>query len=237
MEGENDQRIPGSRRPAGVKHKGPSAGREFAVDLNSLKFSRARKSCFYGSPHFGGFPVVVPQLADRNALRLIPRNSKCGVEGPVRRLHLQFGIENYPGINYRVEDRLRVFPLVDGLLDACAKGRDIRECEHRAQNLAINSGVGSNSKKKTPIAIAGFDPVWCSVSDYPRADSIEILYARKSTAKSATEIRDLQAKRRHRSPVDAGHFALAADYNYRNIDSIKHTDLIGSHSGRSRSAA
>src|SRR5580698_2071756 len=236
MERENDQRIPGSSRSACVKHECPSTGREFAVDLDSLKFTK-RKRCFYGFPHFGGFPFVVSHLADRNALRLIPRNSKCGIERPVRRLYLQFGIENNHGINYCVEDRLRIFPFVDGLLDTCAKGRDIRECEHRAENLAITSGVGSYSKNKTPIAITGFDPVWCSVSDHPRADSIEILHARKSVAKRTTEIRDLQAKHRHGGPVDAGHFTLAADYKYRNINSIKRTDLDRGHPVQSRCAA
>ena len=96
---------------------------------------------------------------------------------------------------------------------------------------------GSYSKKKISIAIAGFDPVWCSVCDHPRADSIEILHARKGVAKRTTEIRDLQAKHRHGGTVDAGNCALAADYNYRNIDSIKHTDLVGGHPARSRSVA
>ena len=77
-----DQRIPGSRQSACVKHKRPSTGREFAVDLDSLKFTWARKSCFYGFPDFGGFPFVIPQLADRNALRLIPRNPKYGYRRP-----------------------------------------------------------------------------------------------------------------------------------------------------------
>src|ERR1700733_72999 len=189
MERENDQRIPSSRQSACVKHKRPSTDREFAVDLDRLKFTKARKSCCDGFPHAGGFPFLVPQLADRNALRLIPRDPKYGIEGPVRRLYLKFGIENNHGINYRVEDRLRVFPFVDGLLDTCAKGRDIRECEHRAQNLAVTSGVGRYSKKKISIAIAGFNPMWCSVCDHPRADSIEILHSRKSVAKRTTEIR------------------------------------------------
>src|SRR5580700_11414867 len=238
MERENDQRIPSSRQSACVKHKRPSTDREFAVDLDRLKFTKARKSCCYGFPHAGGFPFVVPQLADRNALRLIPRNPKYGIEGPVRRLYMQFGVENNHGINYRVKDSLCVFPFVDRLLDACSKGRDIRECEHRAQNLAaIASGVGSYSKKKTSIAIAGFDPMWCSVRDHPLADSIEILHARKSVAQRTTEIRGLQAKHRHGSPVDAGNFVLAADYNYRNIDSIKHPDLVGGHPPQSRRVA
>jgi len=147
------------------------------------------------------------------------------------------GVENNHGINDRVEDSLRVFPFVDGLLDACAKGRDVRECECRAQNLAIASGVGSYSKKKTPIAVAGFDPMWCPVSDHPRADSIEILQAGKCVAKRTTEIRDLQAKHRDGGPVDADNCAFATDYNYRNIDSVKHTDLVGGHPAQSRSVA
>src|SRR5580658_3034922 len=192
MERDNDQRIPGSRQSACVKHKSPSTDREFAVDLDSLKFTGARKSCFYGSPHFGGFPFVVPQLADLNTLRLIPRNPKQDIEGPVRRLYMQFGVENNHGIDYRVKNPLCVFPFVDGLLDTCSKCRDIRECEHCSQNLtAIASGVGSYSKKKTSIAVAGFDPMWCSVRDHPPADSIQILHARKSVAKGATYIRDL----------------------------------------------
>jgi hypothetical protein len=151
---------------------------------------------------------------------------------------MQIGVENNHGIDYRVKDPLCVFPFVDGLLDTCSKGSDIRECEHRAQNLAaIAPSVGSYSKKKTSIAIAGFDPMWGSVRDHPPADSIEILYARKSVAKGATYIRDLQAKHRHGGPVDAGNFVLATDYNYRNIDSIKHTDLVGGHPARSRSVA
>src|ERR1700690_549078 len=182
MKRDNDQRIRGSRQSACVKHKRPSTGREFAVDLDSLKFTRTRKSCLYGFPHFGGLPFVIPKLADRNAPRLIPRNPKYGIEGSVRRLYLQFGVENNHGINYRVEDPLCVFPFVDGLLDTCAKGRDIRECENRAQNLAIASGVRSYSKKKTSIAIAAFDPVWCSVRDHPHANSMEILDARKGIA-------------------------------------------------------
>src|SRR5580704_3182014 len=110
MECENDKRIPGSRQAACVEHKRPSTSGEFAVDLDSVKFTRTRKGCSYGFPHFGGFPFVIPNLADRNALRLIPRNSKYGVEGPVRSLYLQFGVENNHGINYRVKDCLRVFP-------------------------------------------------------------------------------------------------------------------------------
>src|SRR5580658_2934212 len=229
MERENDQRIPGSRQSACVKHKRPSTGREFAVDLYSLKRAGTSESAFHRFPHVRGFPFVIPKLADRNTLRLIPRSPKCGVKGPIRRLHLQLGVDNDHGIDYCVEDRLRVFPFVDGLLDTCAKGRDIRECEHRAQNLAIASGVRSNSEKKTPIAIAGFDPVWCSVSDHPLADSTEILHSPKSIAKRTTEIRSLQAKHRHGGPVDTGNCALPADHNYRNINSIKHTDLVGGH--------
>src|SRR5580658_4607272 len=227
MEGENDQRIPDSLQSACVKHERPSTDREFAVDLYSLECAKARKSAFHGFPHVGGFPLVIPKLADRNALRLIPRNSKCGIEGPIRRLYLQLGVDNDDGIDYGVEDRLRVFSFVDGLLDTCAKGGDIRECEHRAQNLAIAPGVRSNSEKKTSIAIAGFDPVWCTVSDHPRADSTEILHSPKSIAKRTTEIRGLQAKHRHRGPVNAGDCALPADHNYRNINSIKHTDFVG----------
>ena len=237
MEGENDLRIPGFRKSACVNYEGSSTGREFAVDLYRLKCIQTRKSSLHRFPHAGAFPFVIPKLADRNALRLIPRSPKCGIEGPIRRLYLQLGIENDDGIDYRVKDRLRVFPFVDGLLDACTKGRDIRECEHRAENLAITSGVGSYSKNKTPIAITGFDPVWCSVSDHPRADSTEILHSPKSIAKRTTEIRSLEAKHRHGGPVDAVNCALPADYNYRNINSIKHTDLVGRHSARTRGIA
>src|SRR6202789_1253434 len=237
MEGENDQRIPDSRQSARVKHKCPSSGRKFAVDLDSLEFMSSRKSCFHGFPHFGGFPFVVPQLADRNALRLISRNPKYRIEGLVRRPYLQFSVENNHGINYRVEDPLCVFPFVDGLLDTCAKGRDIRECENRPQNLAIASGVRSYSKKKTSIAIAAFDPVWCSVRDHPRANSIEILHARKGVSERTTEIRDLQPKHRHGGPVDADNFVFAADYNDRNVESIQHSDLVGSRPAQSRSVA
>src|SRR5580700_5517785 len=238
MERENDQRIPSSRQSACIEHKRPFTSREFAVDLDRLKFTRARKSCFYGFPHFGRIPFVVPQLADRNALGLISRNPKYGIEGPVRRLYMQFGVENHHGIDYGVQDPLCVFPFVDGLLDTGSKGSDIHECEHCTQNLAaIAPGVGSYSKEKTSIAIAGFDPMWCSVRDHPPADSIEILHARKSVAQRTTEIRDLQAKHRHGGPVDVGNFVLAADYNYRNIDSIKHTDLVGGHPVQSRRVA
>src|ERR1700678_597538 len=188
MERKNDQRISGPRQSACVKDKRPSADREFAIDLDSLKFTGTRKDCFDGFPHVGGFPFVIPNLADRNALQLIPRNPKYGIEGPVRCLYLQFGVDDHNGINYRIEDRLRVFPFVDGLLDTCAKGRDIGECEHRTQNPAIAPGVGSYSQKKTSLAIADFDPVWCSVSDHPRADSIEVLHASKGVAERTTEI-------------------------------------------------
>src|ERR1700728_69579 len=237
MERENDQRIPSSSQSACVKHKRPYTDREFAVDLDSLKFTKARKRCFYGFPHFGGFPFVLSHLADRNALRLVPRDPKCGIERPVRRLYLQFGVENNHGINYCIQDRLRVFPFVDGSQHTCAKLGDICECEHCAQDLAIASSVGSYSKKKTSIAIAGFDPVWCSVSDHARADSVEILHAGKSVGKRTTEIRDLQSKHRHGGPVDAGNCTLAADYNDRNIDCVKRTDLVGGHPARSRSVA
>src|ERR1700691_5861298 len=211
MEGENDHRIPDSRQSARVKHKCPSTGRKFAVDLDSLEFMSSRKSCFHGFPHFGGFPFVVPQLADRNALRLISRNPKYRIEGLVRRPYLQFSVENNHGINYRVEDPLCVFPFVDGLLNTCAKGRDIRECENRAQNLAIASGVRSYSK--------------------------EILDARKGVAERTTEIRELQPKHRHGGPVDADNFVFAADYNDRNVDSIQHRDLVGGRPAQSRRVA
>src|SRR5579872_6593724 len=236
MEGENDQRIPDSLQSACLNHKRLSTDREFAVHLRSLECAKTGKS-FHGFPHVGGFPFLVPELADRNTLRFIPRNPKYGIEGPIRRLYLQLGVDNDDRIDDCVEDRLRVFPFVDGLLYTCPKGGDIRECEHRAQNLAIASYVRSNSEKKTSIAIAGFDPVGGSISDHPLADSTEILHSPKSIAKRTTEIRSFQAKHRHGGPVDAGNCALPADYNYRNINSIKHTDLIGGHSARKRSAA
>ena len=83
---------------------------------------------------------------------------KMRVEGPVRRLYLQFGVENNHGINYRVEDRLRVFPFVDGLLNARAKGRDIRECEYRAQNLAIDSACRELFEEENIYRHRGFRP-------------------------------------------------------------------------------
>src|SRR5579863_7992447 len=103
MEGENDQRIPDSLQSACVKHERPSTDRKFALDLHGLKCAKTRKSSFHRFPYVGVFPFVIPKLADRNALRLIPRNSKCGIEGPIRRLYLQLGVDNDDGIDYRVE--------------------------------------------------------------------------------------------------------------------------------------
>jgi hypothetical protein len=121
------------------------------------------------------------------------------------------------------------------LVNACTKGRNIRECEYHPQNLAIGSGVGGYPKKKTSIAIAGFAPTWCSVSHHLRAQLIEILHASKSLAKTTTDGRGRQAKHRCGGAVDTGNFAIAVGHNYRKIDCIKQVDLVDGDPTQSRS--
>ena len=144
--------------PAAPKRRASSASVLLPTE-NSRSISTARnstgperESCFYGFQTAEVSHSAFPSLRIENALRLIPRNPEYVIEGPVRGLYLQFGVEHNDGINYRVEDCLRVFPFVDGLLDTCAEGRDIRECEHRAQNLAIASGVGSYSRRRKRLS-------------------------------------------------------------------------------------
>ena len=135
-----------------------------------------------------------------------PAKPEQRIECTVRCLYLQFGVENNQWIDYRVENCLRVFPFVNRLVDTCAKSRDICECEHRPRNLPIVSAIGGNPNKKTSIAVAAFDPMGCPVSDHPRADSIEILHARKSIANRTTDIRGRQTKHRRSRAVDARKF-------------------------------
>jgi len=87
-------------------------------------------------------------------LRLLARSTEPSVEGTIGRVYVQAVPEDHQRIDHRVEDRFRVFPLVDGLTETCAESGDIREREHRAANLAVGSSVRGDANKKPSVAIA-----------------------------------------------------------------------------------
>jgi hypothetical protein len=213
-----------------VEYECPSADYgELTFDLDSFKLSVVGENRLDGRPRFRHFPLVTSKLADRNTLCSVPRKPKQAVKRAVRGLYLQSVIQNNQGITYGIEDRLSVFPFVNGLVYACTKRGDIRECQGCAQNLAIASAVGRYSKKKAFIAIAGFGPVWCSVSDHPCADPIEIFHTSEDIAKRATDFRRRHAKDSCRGAIHEDNAAFAADYNYRKINSVKQANIIADY--------
>ena len=153
-------------------------------------------------------------------MRCVPRDSEHGVEGPVRRLNSQAGVEHNQWIHDGVQDRLRVFPFVNRLVDARAEGRDVREREYRSDDLLIVLYVWCDAKEKVTIADADFAAAWYSVSEHLRAKPVNALVAGKNASRRTADIRWCQPQCRCRGAVAVQYFALVADDDDREVDGV-----------------
>src|SRR5215470_9565328 len=154
------------RQRTGVKNQRPSTlSRKDVIHLDGLERMTAGKHLFELRTQRGKFKGAIPELIERDPLRLIARDPEHCVEGAITRLDPLVSAQHDEGIGDRVEDRLGAFAFVDGLIDARAKSSHISECQYRAGDLAIAFCVGGYPNTEPPVPVAKIGPGFHSAGD------------------------------------------------------------------------
>src|SRR6185437_12207295 len=146
---QQDEGISVANQAARIQQEGAAPDvREIALELDDLELIVVRENRLQRRPQAGCFPIVVPEIAQGNTLRLLARSAEQVVESAIGSLNLQAGVEHDKRVDYRIQDRFGVFPLVDSLPEACAESGEIRERKYRAACLPLSYCVGGDTEQK-----------------------------------------------------------------------------------------
>src|SRR4051812_47829002 len=101
---------------------------------------------------------MVAQIKKRYTVRRLARNSEEVIKGTIGGLHSQVGVEDDQRHHNRIENDLRVLPLVNGLLNTGTKSGHVGASDHGAVDLVVASLVRRNIKSEPPLAVPEFRP-------------------------------------------------------------------------------
>jgi len=171
---------------------------------------------------------VVSEIAQGNTLRLLARNAEQVVESAIGSLNLQAGIEHDKRVDYRIQDRFGVFPLIDSLPEACAESGEIRERKYRAACLPLSYCVGGDTEQKPPVIRAHLVARWHSINHHLNARLLDFGDASQCSqvASMPPQVRCGDAKHFLRRTIETCHRAVAPNDNDRNVDRIQDADNI-----------
>ncbi len=218
------------RQGAGIKnHRPPTLDRTDVIHLNGLERMSAREHFVELVAQRGKVKGALPELAERDPLRLVARHPKHRVEGAIARLDPLVSAQHDEGIGERVEDRLGAFAFVDGLIDASAESSHICESQQRTGGLAITPWIGGYPNDEPPLPLAKIDSIIHSTGD----DLATLLFQ----AGQSSEHRDIagrptnvgwrEAEHVRGRFVEAGNPEVSLHQDDGNFHGIEDVDQIG----------